>query len=182
MTLWHLRGNPEVSPSGPGRGSDACFKGLWARALAASVEIDSIFKYRQVSHRPPSGIQGNGTDQFPLSQKPPKMWKANCLSCGDYFSLEVLLLLSHMLGVPPPIPLPPPLLALLHCVSSAKHRTQRPGHLCTSPGSSWGLPSTFTLLHSSFSYLIAPHLSLHCPLAPQSLTLQAPLHRLPSSF
>lgn len=159
-------------PGVPGRGR---WQQVWKQTLDSNIGRSPI--------GPLQGSKGMGLASFHFPRGfPKKMWKANCLSCGDYFSLKVLLVLNQMLEVPPPIPLPPLLPALLHFVPFNKHRTQRSRAYLHFSGSSWGLPSTFVLLHSSPSYLIAPHLNFHCPLAPQFLSLQTPLHRLPDSF
>lgn len=136
------------------------------------METDPRFKHRQATHRLPSGIQGNKTDQFALAQKFPKeVWGTNSLSHGDYLSFHGPLALNQAFGV---------LCTAHHAALSSPGSTpfcplqQRrglsgPGHPCTSPGSSWGLPSTFMLFHSSSpSYPIAP-------------TSAFPAHSYPSS-
>lgn len=79
------------------------------------------------------------------------------------FSFKALLMLNQMLGMPPPIPRPPPFLALLHSVPWIKHRTQ---------GSRASLPFSRVITGTPF-HLHGPSIP-HSPSLPTSLSLSTP--------
>lgn len=73
------------------------------------------------------------------------------------------MLLRHMLGVPPPIPLPPPLLALLHSVSFNKAQDSAPRASLHFSRVILGSPFH---LHAPSLLLLIPHLSPPQPSLP----------------
>ena len=72
---------PAPDPN-PNSGLDEGDSTVWKHTLGSDIGRSPVGT--------PSGSQQNGTDQFPLLQKPPpqQMWGAHCLTHGDYFSLQ----------------------------------------------------------------------------------------------
>lgn len=143
---------PAPDPN-PNSGLDEGDSTVWKHTLGSDIGRSPVGT--------PSGSQQNGTDQFPLLQKPPpqQMWGAHCLTHGDYFSLQ------GPLDTPPNAreansqPTPPLFLALFHPVPFPNARDSDPGHLCAASGQ----PSSFKVPHP---LPITPH--------PSSLTHSHP--------